>query len=53
MPLIEQSIDLPANDEHTVEGASQAVEARHKLTKALREKRRAVIKEANFLKSMK
>jgi len=51
VPLHEQSIDLPAGD-GTVEGALDAAKARHELTKAMRGKRRASIKEANFLKAM-
>ena len=51
VPLYEQTIDLPAGD-GTLEGAVQAAEARDELTKAMRNKRRAAIKEANFLKAM-
>jgi len=42
---------LPAGD-GTVEGAVQALGAREELKKAMRVKRRANIKEGNFLKSM-
>ncbi|KAF2270621.1 hypothetical protein CC78DRAFT_528376 [Lojkania enalia] len=51
VPLYEQTIDLPAGD-GTLQGAVKAAEARDELTKALRNKRRAKIKEANFLKAM-
>lgn len=51
VPLYEQTIDLPAGD-GTLAGAVQAQEARDELTKAMRNKRRASIKEANFLKAM-
>jgi large subunit ribosomal protein L54 len=52
IPIYEQSIDLPAGD-GTVEGAVQAAEAREELRKAMRQKRRAGIKENNFLKAMR
>jgi large subunit ribosomal protein L54 len=51
VPLYEQTIDLPAGD-GSLEGAVQAAGARGELTKAMRDKRRANIKEANFLKAM-
>ncbi|KAF2118466.1 mitochondrial ribosomal protein L37-domain-containing protein [Lophiotrema nucula] len=51
VPIYEQTIDLPAGD-GTAQGAIQAAEARGELTQALRNKRRANIKEANFLKAM-
>lgn len=51
VPIYEQTIDLPAGD-GTVAGAVQAADARGELTKAMRNKRRAAIKEANFLKAM-
>jgi large subunit ribosomal protein L54 len=51
VPLYEQSIDMPAGD-GTVEGAILAEAARDELTKAMRQKRRATIKETNFLKTM-
>ena len=52
VPIYEQTIDLPAGD-GTLEGAVQAAEAREELKKAMRTKRRAAIKEANFLKAMR
>lgn len=52
IPIYEQSIDLPAGD-GTVRGAIEAGEARQDLTKAMRDKRRAKIKEDNFLKAMR
>ncbi|KAF9736292.1 hypothetical protein PMIN06_008273 [Paraphaeosphaeria minitans] len=51
VPIYEQTIDLPAGD-GTVDGAVKAGEARGELTKAMRDKRRAAIKERNFLKAM-
>lgn len=51
IPLTEQTIDLPTGD-GSLEGAVAAAGARGELTKALRDKRRAGIKEANFLKAM-
>jgi len=52
IPIYEQSIDLPAGD-GSVRGAIEAGEARQDLTKAMRDKRRAKIKEDNFLKAMR
>jgi|TARA_R110002003_G_scaffold126_48_gene11835 large subunit ribosomal protein L54 len=51
VPIYEQTIDLPAGD-GSLPGAVKAAEARDELTKAMRDKRRATIKEANFLKAM-
>ncbi|KAF2739299.1 hypothetical protein EJ04DRAFT_540924 [Polyplosphaeria fusca] len=51
VPIYEQTIDLPAGN-GTLKGAVQAIAARDELTKAMRIKRRANIKEANFLKAM-
>lgn len=51
VPIYEQTIDLPAGD-GTIEGAVKAGEARGELNKAMRDKRRAQIKERNFLKAM-
>ena len=51
IPVYEQTIDLPAGD-GSLQGAAQAADAREELTKAMRNKRRASIKEANFLKAM-
>jgi len=51
VPLYEQTIDLPAGD-GSLQGAVKAQDAREELTKAMRNKRRAGIKEANFLKAM-
>ncbi len=52
IPMYEQSIDLPRGD-GTVQGAVEASESRQELTKAMRDKRRATIKESNFLKAMR
>ncbi|KAF1942634.1 hypothetical protein EJ02DRAFT_402218 [Clathrospora elynae] len=51
VPIYEQTIDLPAGD-GSLQGAVQAADAREELTKAMRNKRRETIKEANFLKAM-
>lgn len=51
VPIYEQTIDLPVGD-GSLAGAVQAADARAELTKAMRNKRRATIKEANFLKAM-
>ena len=53
VPLEEQSVDLPANENGTLEGALEAGTRREELTHRLRQKRRASIKEANFLKGMR
>ncbi|KAH8784731.1 mitochondrial ribosomal protein subunit L37 [Hyaloscypha finlandica] len=52
IPLTQQSIDLPGNEEGTVEGALEADSRRQELRAALRGERRKSIKEANYLKSM-
>jgi large subunit ribosomal protein L54 len=52
IPINEQSVDLPVAD-GTVEGAQLALDTTRDLTKALRAKRRAAIKEANFLRTMR
>lgn len=52
VPINEQSIDLPVAD-GTIEGAQQALDTSRDLTKALRAKRRAAIREANFLRTMR
>lgn len=51
IPVYEQTVDLPAGD-GSLAGAVAAAGARDELTKAMRDKRRANIKEANFLKAM-
>ncbi|KFZ12748.1 hypothetical protein V502_06940 [Pseudogymnoascus sp. VKM F-4520 (FW-2644)] len=52
VPLQQQTIDLPSNEQGSVEGALDAVAKRDELTKAMRGERRAKIKETNFLKGM-
>ncbi|KAI0117038.1 mitochondrial ribosomal protein L37-domain-containing protein [Daldinia grandis] len=52
IPLQHQSINLPANEDGTTEGAIAAQKAREDLRKAMRKERRAKIKETNYLKSM-
>ena len=47
VPIYEQSIDLPS------ESPQESKAAREELTKAMRAKRRAGIKEKNFLVSMR
>lgn len=51
VPLYEQTVDLPSGD-GSLNAAKEAGQARQELTKAMREKRRSKIKEANFLKEM-
>jgi large subunit ribosomal protein L54 len=51
VPIYEQTVDLPRGD-GSLKGAVEAAEAREELTKAMRDKRRAGIKEKNFLKAM-
>ncbi|KAF2634341.1 hypothetical protein P280DRAFT_278232 [Massarina eburnea CBS 473.64] len=51
IPVYEQTLDLPASD-GTLDGSVKASDARDGLTKAMRGKRRADIKEKNFLKAM-
>ncbi|KAK8049707.1 hypothetical protein PG994_011437 [Apiospora phragmitis] len=52
IPLQQQSINMPGNEDGTDEGAIAAVEAREELRKAMRKERKAKIKESNYLKSM-
>ncbi|KAK5004016.1 hypothetical protein LTR28_009460, partial [Elasticomyces elasticus] len=52
IPLYEQSVDLPAGDGSVI-GAMQAGKVRAELTRAMRDKRRSVIKEDNFLRAMR
>ena len=51
VPLYEQSVDLPGGD-GSLEAAKEAGQARSGLTKAMRDKRRKMIKEDNFLRAM-
>ena len=53
VPLEQQTVDLASNGSQNIEGALEAVDARDALTKAMRVKRRAIIKENNFLKGMR
>lgn len=52
IPITQQSVDLPANAEGSVQGALEAERVREDLTAALRKERRKGIKNSNFLKSM-
>lgn len=52
IPLTRQTINLPANEDGTVQGAIAAHEKRTELRSALRRERKAKIKETNYLKSM-
>lgn len=52
VPLQHQTINLPANETGTVEGAAVADRGREELRQALRRERRAKIKESNYLRSM-
>jgi hypothetical protein len=51
VPMYEQSVDLPGGD-GSLEAAKEAGQARSGLTKAMRDKRRKMIKEDNFLRAM-
>ncbi|RYP43528.1 hypothetical protein DL770_011611 [Monosporascus sp. CRB-9-2] len=52
IPLQQQSVNLPANEAGTAEGAVAAAAAREELRRAMRRERKAKIKESNYLKSM-
>ncbi|KAK8056132.1 hypothetical protein PG993_001359 [Apiospora rasikravindrae] len=52
IPLQQQSINMPGNEDGTAEGAVAAAAAREELRKAMRKERKAKIKESNYLKSM-
>ena len=52
IPLQQQSINMPGNEDGTAEGAVAAAAAREGLRKAMRKERKAKIKESNYLKSM-
>ncbi|KAI1356701.1 mitochondrial ribosomal protein L37-domain-containing protein [Xylaria sp. FL0043] len=52
IPLQHQTINLPANESGTIEGAIAAADAREELRRAMRRERKAKIKESNYLKSM-
>ncbi|RYP25280.1 hypothetical protein DL767_008458 [Monosporascus sp. MG133] len=52
IPLQQQSVNLPANEAGTAEGAMAASAAREELRRAMRRERKAKIKESNYLKSM-
>lgn len=52
VPLTQQSIDLPSNENGNWVGASIAEEGRNELRAAMRVERRKGIKEKNYLKSV-
>jgi large subunit ribosomal protein L54 len=52
VPLQHQSINLPGEENSSVEDNISASEARQELRAAMRKERRAKIKESNYLKSM-
>lgn len=52
IPLTQQTIDLPSNEEGTLEGATKAIGEREKLRGAMRVERRKAIKTKNYLKGM-
>jgi large subunit ribosomal protein L54 len=52
IPVTQQSVDLPANAEGSVQGALEAERVREDLTAAMRRERRKEIKGANYLKSV-
>ncbi len=45
-------MNLPRNEDGTVDGAMVAAAAREELRRAMRRERRAKMKESNYLKSM-
>lgn len=53
IPIQKQSIDLPWNERGDVEGALEAAAVREDVRSAMRQERRAKIKESNFLKGMR
>ncbi|KAJ2905359.1 hypothetical protein MKZ38_005658 [Zalerion maritima] len=52
IPVTKQTINMPANEKNTAEGAIEAFEKREELRFAMRRDRKAKIKETNYLKSM-
>ncbi|KAI1176894.1 putative NADH-ubiquinone oxidoreductase 12 kDa subunit, mitochondrial [Nemania sp. FL0916] len=52
IPLQQQTINMPRNEDGTPEGSIAAQAAREELRKAMRRERKAKIKESNYLKSM-
>ncbi len=52
IPLQHQSINLPGEENSSVEDNIAASESRQELRKAMRQERRAKIKESNYLKAM-
>uniref|UniRef100_A0A8H7TNV7 Large ribosomal subunit protein mL54 n=1 Tax=Bionectria ochroleuca TaxID=29856 RepID=A0A8H7TNV7_BIOOC len=52
IPLPQQSINLPGEENSSVQQNIEAAEKRNELRKAMRKERKAKIKESNYLKSM-
>lgn len=52
MPLQQQSVNLPGEENASVADNINAAQARQELKRAMRIERKAKIKEANYLKSM-
>ncbi|KAK5990814.1 YmL37 [Cladobotryum mycophilum] len=52
VPLQQQSINLPGEENATVHDNIEAADKREELRRAMRKERRAKIKESNYLKSM-
>lgn len=52
IPLQQQTVNLPAGEDGSVDSAVHASDKREELRKAMRKERKAKIKEANYLKSM-
>lgn len=52
VPLQHQSINLPGEENSSVEHNLEAAKKREELKKAMRKERKAKIKESNYLKSM-
>lgn len=50
--MAKQSIDLPSNPAQNIKGTVEVVKAWQTLTRELRRKCQASIKESNFLKGM-
>lgn len=52
IPLQHQSINLPGEEGSSVQENIEAADKREELKKAMRQERKAKIKESNYLKSM-
>ena len=52
VPIQHQSVNLPGQENSTVDHNVEAASKRQELKKAMRQERKAKIKESNYLKSM-